>query len=266
MILFALLGLVAVGSLFTLFDGGDDASVTGPGTDTGDTTVKGTDGDDLLQAAAGDDLLIGFKGQDILFGNGGDDTIKGYSGDDDLLGGAGDDLLEGGVGNDVLFGGGGQDTLLGGSGDDILLGPQILSAELTPDTLIAYAQGLPGAVTYVGDPAERGEVLDGGAGDDSILIGAADTATSGDGSDEFQLGEWVRTEDEAVTITDFNSEEDVLVVRYTGATPPDLALRDADDDNLITELLLNGTRVATLTSPLGGGGLEVNEIILQRIR
>lgn len=46
------------------------------------------------------------------------DTIDGGSGDDSLYGGGGNDMVKGGIGNDTLSASGGNDTLDGGAGND----------------------------------------------------------------------------------------------------------------------------------------------------
>ena len=83
---------------------------------------------------------------DILDGVLGDmgDTVAGGTGMDILFGRFGDDFLAGGDGNDVLFGNDGIDTLIGGDGGDLLDGGE------NPDT--------------------QGDVMLGGAGDDSYLV------------------------------------------------------------------------------------------------
>jgi Ca2+-binding RTX toxin-like protein len=70
---------------------------------------------------------------------GGNDTLSGSDEADSLSGGFGDDSLFGGSDNDSLFGGEGRDSLYGGEGDDLLRQ----------------------------DGGPSGEVLDGGAGNDT---------------------------------------------------------------------------------------------------
>lgn len=83
------------------------------------------------------DLYTGTDFRDILRGEGGDDVIDGGAGNDDIYGGAGFDLLRGGAGLDKLYG-----------GDD--------------DDVIVYA---------LASDLVSGEVIDGGAGVDTISVG-----------------------------------------------------------------------------------------------
>ncbi len=77
----------------------------------------------------------------------GDDRIRGDGSDEIIDGLAGDDLIRGGGGNDTLIGGLGEDNVRGENGDDLL----IYDAR---------------------DPAELSDfdVIDGGAGSDTLLI------------------------------------------------------------------------------------------------
>jgi VCBS repeat-containing protein len=86
-------------------------------------TVIGTDGADSLAGAAGavDDIISGGKGADSLVGGEGNDHVQGGADGDSLSGGAGIDILIGGTGNDTLDGGAGADVLVGGEGADRIL-------------------------------------------------------------------------------------------------------------------------------------------------
>ncbi|HEV7268026.1 MAG TPA: calcium-binding protein [Falsiroseomonas sp.] len=88
------------------------------------------------------DTLIGTIENDILDGGSGNDQLDGGPGNDSLAGDTGDDLLEAGAGADTLRGEAGADTLLGGDGNDFF-----------------YVNG------------EVGDVLDGGAGEDTVALG-----------------------------------------------------------------------------------------------
>ncbi|MGO1077789.1 calcium-binding protein [Inquilinus sp. CA228] len=152
-------------------------------------TITGNAGNNLLNGAAGNDLLIGGKGDDIYYaaaagdrvvelagegldqvvawisyrltthvenltlagtadldgaGNYWNNTIIGNAGNNALSGGVGDDLLIGGDGADKLYGDAGRDRLYGGAGNDTF-----------------YVEIAHFVV---------GEVYDGGAGADGLVI------------------------------------------------------------------------------------------------
>ncbi|WP_167525459.1 Calx-beta domain-containing protein [Roseomonas genomospecies 6] len=140
--------------------------------EAGDDRLEGGDGADALYGGLGNDTLDGGDGDDLrLSGDDGDDLVLGGAGNDRLYGEAGDDRLEGGSGNDTLEGAGGGDTLLGGEGDD----------DLSGDGVYADASG-----------AAKGNVLDGGAGNDTLRLQSAgatagDTLTGGTGDDLFDI-------------------------------------------------------------------------------
>ena len=78
-----------------------------------------------------------------------------------------DDILRGGEGDDFLYGGGGADTLYGLGGDDWLVSGEIYNKTTG---------------TYTRD--NRGDVLDGGAGNDWLTGGAADDRLLGGAGDD----------------------------------------------------------------------------------
>lgn len=123
-----------------------------------------------MRAGAGNDTVYGSGFKDQIFGDSGDDlivlpdvggplrvgqgsTVDGGTGDDTLTGGMLLDLLFGGQGTDRLDGGRGDDTLNGGSGRDRVLGGD------GTDLVIAIARD-----------SRAGEVLDGGAGTDTLAL------------------------------------------------------------------------------------------------
>ena len=197
----------------------------------------GTDKDDYFDAKNGNDLLIG---------QGGNDTLAGGNGNDWLVGAAGTDLLKGDAGADVIIGGSGVDTLVGGAGNDFIEAANIvdtprLDASLTLTSSfrdIAFEYSLP-------NTSDEGDSIDAGAGDDTIVLGADDTLTSGSGADEISIGDWIK-DNAAATILDFDSEEDVLVFTYqkSSGIPQIDITRDEDED--LTEIRANGYLVAQL--------------------
>jgi endo-alpha-1,4-polygalactosaminidase (GH114 family)/Ca2+-binding RTX toxin-like protein len=95
-------------------------------------------------ATGGADILTGGDGPNQIDALGGNDRIDGLGGADTLTGGPGDDRLDGGLGNDILrLHGGGADTALGGDGDDSL---------------------------FFGATLDAGDVVDGGAGVDTLVL------------------------------------------------------------------------------------------------
>ena len=143
-----------------------------------------------------------------------------------LSGSRADDQLVGGAGDDTVFGQEGIDTLLGGEGDDVLFGG---SDELLSDNW----NHQPGELSLVGSD---GDVLQGGAGDDTLYLGPNGTATGGAGADSFvayALGYF--GDNEAVEITDFTTGEDSLEIDFAvhaGYYTTDFSTEDAIDSFL----------------------------------
>ena len=223
---------------------GDDTILGGAGVDTlhggdGGDTLWGQAGDDILHGEDGDDSLFGNSGDDTLFGHGGNDRLSGGSGndaaqggegDDQVLGGAGDDALQGGLGNDTLTGGSGQDSLFGGWGNDTLYG-----AEETGD----------------GDQLAESDFLNGGGGDDTIVTGAGDIVTAGDGADTIVLGDW-NIDGDAARLMDFDSAEDQLMLVWNQAFDPTIEILADPVTSGLSHVIVNGVEIAAVhgTAPL----------------
>lgn len=216
-------------------DGGDRIEA-GDGHDAvwageGDDTVQGGEGNDSLTGQAGNDVLFGGTGADSLMGDLGDDTLSGDEGNDTLLGGTGNDSLDGGAGSDWLAGGEGDDSLAGKDGSDILDGGNGND----------WISGLDGAVDDFDE-----DFLNGGAGNDTMLLGAGDHATGDDGEDTFVLAE-VGGGGVLAEIGDYDATQDQLVVMYDPSTHPDpqISVEPAADGTHST-ILMDGTPVAVV--------------------
>ncbi|MCA0257005.1 MAG: cadherin domain-containing protein, partial [Proteobacteria bacterium] len=191
-------------------------------------TIFGGLGNDIINGGAGADTLHGGDGYDVLTyatssgavnvnletqtGTGGDaqgDTLDGFEEligsafDDTLTGSTGADTLRGGAGNDTLIGGAGADTLDGGTGTDIASYANAAAAvqiDLSTGTATGSdAQGdtftsIEGITGSNHDDwikaSSTGSILDGGAGNDTMVSGAgADTLTGGTGRDTVDYSE-----------------------------------------------------------------------------
>ncbi len=145
---------------------------------------------------------------------------------DDLPFGFGDGLL---IELGFSFRGGtGRDFIEGGSGNDVL-------------------KGRKGADTLIG--GEGGDKLKGGRGDDTLDGGAnRDTLTGGRGADEFVL----RTGGARDTVTDFDVNEDILLIKTGADLRNDLRVVETEDGTLIRDngasLFLEDVRASELTS------------------
>ncbi len=169
----------------------------------GNDTLTGGSGADLLFGQAGDDQLLGKGGNDLLFGGMGNDTLTGGDGDDQLFGGAGNDrliwnpgddsdLFEGGAGFDtaeINGGGGGETFTVTANGarvrfDRIDPAPFSIDAG-TMESIVLNMGGGDDAFRALGNIAALVSLLvDGGAGNDTILGGnGADLLIGGDGDD-----------------------------------------------------------------------------------
>ncbi len=136
------------------FTGRDNANLTlSQGAATTDLTVNSKDGNDTITTGAGND---------VINGAGGSDTIS--SGD-------GNDLIRAGIGADIVD---------AGAGDDIIVVVGTTGASDYSDTSITNPAGggldvssiltLAELNSHTTSDAEAGETIDGGAGNDTLLI------------------------------------------------------------------------------------------------
>ncbi|MGC1506661.1 MAG: calcium-binding protein [Sulfitobacter sp.] len=228
----------------------------------GDDEIRGFGADDTLRGGAGDDFLIGGAGDDVLGGETGDDTLWGMEGADRMDGGngndvvngdAGDDFINGGRGNDALRGGEGDDRLNGGDDDDVLIagvGADLLYGDEGNDRITGF-QEVSVSTTYLNLEDGAADTLNGGTGSDTITANDGDIVTGGADADVIRALGLGQTGQDRVIITDFDPDEDVLML--VGADGADAVLTDGD--NLLlraasggagTEVLYRGEVIALL--------------------
>jgi Ca2+-binding RTX toxin-like protein len=118
--------------------------------DAADAASAFTEGYQISGATDAGAIVLGLDGDSHLTGTKNGDVLIGGDGNDVLNGGDGKDLLIGGDGNDVLIGGKGIDVLKGGAGSDIIITGTL---DNTP-----------------GSGGSTSEKVDGGAGDDYIVL------------------------------------------------------------------------------------------------
>lgn len=187
---------------------GDDPAYAFGG--DGNDTLIGGEGAAALSGGAGNDNIDLSANPDGGWADGGDgnDTLTGGAGEDWLWGGEHDasdsgvdagDTLSGGGGDDHLAGGYGADTLSGGDGNDVI------------DHLGREEQTLSEPHHEFGWHIDNdADSLDGGAGNDTLIMDRADSATGGDGSDTFWVYFDSASGSGAADVGDFTVGEDFL--------------------------------------------------------
>jgi Ca2+-binding RTX toxin-like protein len=252
----------------------------------GDDRLLGQGGVDFLSGGAGDDIVRGGGGGDFLGGDAGNDRVVGAQGDDILFGGPGDDTLEGQDGDDLILGGAGADRLLGGSGDDILYSfrndgiDPAADGESAPEWNVAHFNAFDAvafarpelSVEQVDDILSvqgfgeedqpfsgvdgQEDALSGGSGDDILFLGAGDEGEGGVGADAFVVTTG-NSGGGAAIVTDYDEDDDVMIVSYAGANPPVITVDNVADN---AEVRADGEFLALV---LGAGSeLSVADIRL----
>lgn len=171
--------------------GGTDANIGG---DFSPVTFDGGAGDDILTGGMGDDRLIGGDGADILTGGRGGDIVDG---------GAGDDLIYAGFRGDDQFDGGSWDsdtldysrhighiTVSGQVG--FYVNKFDVNGQVVGRDSVSSVEHLVGTsgddtvnLTFVNNM-----IVDGGAGNDSLVLGRASNGTLNGGDGDDVLGGW----------------------------------------------------------------------------
>jgi len=178
--------------------------------------VRGTDGDDVLNGTPDPDVIDGLAGDDVLHGRASADVLTDGPGQDRVFGDRGADVLRSlnvqfPDDFDVLRGGIGPDDITAGDGDLALGGPQrdvmagflnigglVMKGGFGADELSAVGSGTARLLGGGGDDSldldGRQFTGAGGAGDDTVLIRAADRASGGPGDDAINLSHLVERE------------------------------------------------------------------------
>ncbi len=160
--------------------------------------LQGGTQDDVLQGSPGRDRMDGGGDHDVLFGYEGADWLQGGSGNDWLDGGDGADLVLDREGGDVLLGGAGADWVSGGPGADRIFGDATglfgrwdgaNRTVLAPIADDLFAPGDYGIVREAGAAAAGADVLEGGAGPDSLFGGLGADTLRGGADDDVLEGE-----------------------------------------------------------------------------
>lgn len=188
-------------------DGDNISFVADPESGVVGQFAQGNKGADTIQGAVGGDTLLGGRDDDSINGGGGEDFINGNLGDDRLYGGgriygeAGNDRIDtdadvastvsGGDGNDYIVTGSRTNVptwnlVYGDAGNDTLVGDTSTTGEMHggdgADRIAIIQDNVFGAVS-------NGKLLDGGAGDDTIVgRSGSDTLQGGDGDDNLASG------------------------------------------------------------------------------
>lgn len=227
---------------------GDDSITAGDG----DDEAYGGDGKDFIMAGDGNDSVYGEAGNDIINGEGHDDMIYAGQGDDDVTGGAGADQIFGGEGADVLSGDMGNDAIDGGFGNDLVAGgagADELFGGAGDDTIWGQSAGAQDT---------DADFLNGGDGNDYLVLGQNDWGNGGAGADTFAVTDFGAN----AQIVDFDPAQDQLLIQYDPEQIGDPVVTVQIGDGGETLVLLNGNLVASLTN---GAGLEAGQISVQAL-
>ena len=173
-------------------------------------------------------------------------TIDGGNGDDNLVGGAGAGTLRGGNGNDILAGGSGAETLEGGNGNDSIDGNGGNDVGLLGN----------GDDTFVWDPGDGSDIVEGQNGIDTMLFNGADGAEQVDLSANGKRLRFFRTQGTITMDTagvervDFNALGGADLVTVNDLSGTDVskvnvdlagAIGGATGDNAADRVVLNAT-------------------------
>ena len=246
----------------------------------GNDTLNGGAGNDAIQGGVGNDILVGAVEDGLLDGGEGDDTLlttaslaalsdaqiidieqvflmldnlkadfstqteafrfQGYdSGASSIIGGMGNDTVIGGTGNDTLAGGKGDDRLEGGAGANSLSGGE------GADTLVGFQSDV---------------LLEGGAGNDVLLVGATFTSVS-DG--QIQGIESMTLTATGIRLDLSGQTEDLVMTGF--ATGASTLIGGSGDDVLSggsgNDSLVGGAGIDTLSYAGAGAAVSVTLVL-----
>jgi len=147
--------------------------------------------------------ITGTTGNDALVGTSGDDRLLGLAGDDELLSLAGNDELDGGTGADRLTGGSGDDTYHIDDVGDVIIEQMNEGVDAVQSSVTRTLESNVENLTLTGTSAINGtgneldnvltgnsaaNLLAGGPGNDTFVVGAGDTVIelANEGTDTVQ--------------------------------------------------------------------------------
>jgi len=187
-----------------------------------DDSIRLSDDVYLAFAEAGDDVIVGSEQDNVLFGGQGEDALFGEGGWDQLFGESGDDTLVGGSGDDDLILQAGSDLAFGQAGDDYF----------ADDGNIADQTGLV-------------DIMSGGSGDDFFAVTqGVNLVEMGEGADvAYVVPASQAEENTALVITDFNPQEDALVLGVNGDQ------NNFEDGARLEEIMYSATLIQTALGP-----------------
>jgi Ca2+-binding RTX toxin-like protein len=111
-----------------------------------------------------------------------------------------------------------------------------------------------------GAPDDAVDFLNGGEGNDLLMLGAGDYGNGGEGEDAFVLQDYDLAGGPA-HITDFNREEDELVVLYDASRHPDPQLTLVEQEGSASATLcLDGVPLAEIAN---AAGLDLSTVMLR---
>lgn len=177
---------------------GHDKVLLTSGDDSLDLSGIAVSGVELIDAGAGNDTITGSAGNDVIRGNAGEDLLSGGDGNDTFT------ILGNSEGFDVFLGGTGTDTILGSGWNDTL-GLASIAGNLDGIETIDMGGGYDKVLLTSGDDTldlsgmtvSSVELIDGGAGNDTVTGSAGndiirgnagnDLLSGGDGEDTFTI-------------------------------------------------------------------------------
>ena len=240
-------------------ESGDDRLIWNPG--DGTDLNEGGDGTDTIEVNGGNgaevfsvvpngtrvrfdrvtprpfSLDIGTAESLVVNMNGGDDTFTGSNG----LAGLIQLTVDGGPGNDTITGGDGGDRLIGGDGNDTIIGGRGADTALMGD----------GDDVFVWNPGDGSDVVEGQAGNDTLLFNGANVGEKFDFSANGPRLRFAR--DVGAIVMDTDGVEKVSLNELGGT---DLTTVNDLTGTAVTELDLN------LAATGGGGDGAIDAVIV----
>jgi len=173
--------------------------------------------------------------------------------------------LDGGAGADTLLGGSGADTVAGGADDDIVFGGNVAGTPLRFEDFKSLRDGaaLEDLLNAEGsDPVPlvddgQADTLNGGAGDDLLILGAGDVADGGEGTDIYAILEDQAEAESLAAIPALQDGETVAIIAEEDGAAPTISI---DTDGADAVILADGVALARVSG--AAGSLAPADIVL----
>ncbi|MEZ0315653.1 MAG: beta strand repeat-containing protein [Methylophilaceae bacterium] len=222
--------------------------------------IEGNEGDNAIFATSGADTISAGDGDDIVLGGSGDDLIDGGSGNDTLLGGSGNNTLTGGDGDDTFIIDEGTSLLVDIADNDHLIvysgATAVLGAGTDGDDTIDFTTSTLDITREAGGKI----TLDAGLGNDTVFGLEDINILAGDGDDVLVYADTDALNDAIIDGGDGNDTilitagGSVVLTEINAESIEQVRISELDGDPINAGVSINASAITHAIEMIGSDG------------